>query len=211
MRKRRRREMETYIWCNSGHVASSAIRSLLKQFLHDQLFIYPGSVTQRSWKIREGVIQRSCISNSVTVVCKSCIRHAIRGGVTRRSCSGPFDQSCRVTAKQSRPYSILKVTEQSVCFGHEGVTAFTAFTERRVTGVYRAFNAGEKGALTSSWLGAPTHRTPTTRMAMVVVGVCVCACASVCARVRAFGRAGVMCLQYTIIIFYPGQADNDNN
>ena len=28
--------------------------------------------------------------------------------------------------------SIIKVTEQSACFGHQGVTAFT---ERRVTGV----------------------------------------------------------------------------
>ena len=29
--------------------------SILKQFLQDQLFIYPRSVTQRSWKRREGV------------------------------------------------------------------------------------------------------------------------------------------------------------
>ena len=28
----------------------------------DQLFIYPRSVTQRSWKRREGVVRRSCIS-----------------------------------------------------------------------------------------------------------------------------------------------------
>ena len=35
---------------------------LLKQFLQDQLFIYPRSVTQRSWKRREGVVRRSCIS-----------------------------------------------------------------------------------------------------------------------------------------------------
>ena len=31
-------------------VDSSATGSLLKQFLQDQLFIYPRSVTQRSWK-----------------------------------------------------------------------------------------------------------------------------------------------------------------
>ena len=50
------------IWCNSGHVDSSATGSLLKQFLQDQIFIYPKSVTQRSWKRREGVVRRSCIS-----------------------------------------------------------------------------------------------------------------------------------------------------
>ena len=46
------------------------------------------------------------------------------------SCSGfqLKEYSCRVTATQS----IIKVTEQSVCFGRGGVTAFT---ERRVTGV----------------------------------------------------------------------------
>ena len=31
--------------------------------------------------------------NPVTVVCKSWTRHAIRGGVVRRSCSVPFNQS----------------------------------------------------------------------------------------------------------------------
>ena len=56
-------------------------------------------------------------------------------GVALRSCSVPSisregvtQKSCRVTATQS----IIKVTEQSACFGHGGVTAFT---ERRVTGV----------------------------------------------------------------------------
>ena len=43
-------------------VDSSATGSLLMQFLHDQLFIYPRSVTQRSWKRREGVVRRSCTS-----------------------------------------------------------------------------------------------------------------------------------------------------
>ena len=33
--------------------------------------------------------------------------------------------------------SIIKVTEQSACFGHGGVTAFT---ERRVTGVLKGYN-----------------------------------------------------------------------
>ena len=40
----------------------SATRSLLKQFLQDQIFIHPRSVTQRSWKRREGVVRGSCIS-----------------------------------------------------------------------------------------------------------------------------------------------------
>ena len=31
--------------------------------------------------------------NPVTVVCKSWTRHTIRGGVVRRSCSGPLNQS----------------------------------------------------------------------------------------------------------------------
>ena len=62
--------------------------------LQDQLFIYPRSVTQRSWKRREGVVRRSCIT-IIIVVRKSWTRHAIRGGVVRRSCSGHFNQSRR--------------------------------------------------------------------------------------------------------------------
>ena len=60
--------------------------------------------------------------NSVTVVYKSWIRRAIRGGVVLRSCSGIITvpsisregvalKSCRVTATQS----IIKVTDQSAC------------------------------------------------------------------------------------------------
>ena len=55
---------------------------------------------------------------------------------------------------------------------------------------------------TESWFGAPIQRT-----AMVVGGgggVRVRECERVCACVRACMRACVMCLQYTIIIFYPG-------
>ena len=80
--------------------------------------------------------------NPVTVVRKSWIRHASRESVTQvvgesydgRAAvpsigrEGVTQKSCRVTATQS----IIKVTEQSACFGHGGVTAFT---ERRVTGV----------------------------------------------------------------------------
>ena len=51
--------------------------------------------------------------------------------------------------------------------------------------------------MTESWLGAPKQRTAT-----VVGGVS--GCASVCTRERACMRACMMCLQYTIIIFYPG-------
>ena len=43
-----------------GDEDSSATGSLLKQFPQDQLFIYPRSVTQRSWKRRGGVVRRSC-------------------------------------------------------------------------------------------------------------------------------------------------------
>ena len=60
--------------------------------------------------------------------------------------------------------------------------------------------------MTESWLGARTQRT-----AMVVGGggdVRVRECERVCACVRAYVhtcmRACVMCLQYTIMIFYPG-------
>ena len=49
--------------------------------------------------------------------------------------------------------------------------------------------------MTQSLLSAPTQRTAT-----VVGGVW---CARVCACVRACIHARVMCLQYTIIIFYP--------
>ena len=55
--------------------------------------------------------------------------------------------------------------------------------------------------MTESWLGAP-------KTATVVGGdgVCVFASVSVYARacMRACIRACVMCLQYTIMIFYPG-------
>ena len=54
----------------------------------------------------------------------------------------------------------------------------------------RSKQAKGGGALNSSWLGAPTHRTATTRMAMGVVGwcvrvsvrACVHACAHACVR-----------------------------
>ena len=46
-------------------VDSSATGSLLKQFLQDQLVIYPRSVTRESWKRREGVVRRSCISITI--------------------------------------------------------------------------------------------------------------------------------------------------
>ena len=52
--------------------------SILKQFLQDQLFIYPRSVTQRSWKRREGVVRRSWRSCA-----KSWIRHASRDRYTK--------------------------------------------------------------------------------------------------------------------------------
>ena len=48
-----------------------------------------------------------------------------RAAVPSISREGVTQKSCRVTATQS----IIKVTEQSVCFGRGG------FTERRVTGV----------------------------------------------------------------------------
>ena len=51
-----------------------------------------------------------------------------RAAVPSISREGVTQKSCRVTATQS----IIKVTEQSACFGHGGVTAFT---ERRVTGI----------------------------------------------------------------------------
>ena len=118
------------IWCNIGHVDSSATGSLLKQFLQDQLFIYPRSVTQRSSKRREGVVRRSwrsCASRGpVTQVVGA--SHGGRAAVPSISREGVTQKSCRVTATQS----IIKVTEQSACFSHGGVTAFT---ERRVTGV----------------------------------------------------------------------------
>ena len=44
-----------------------------------QLFIYPRSITQESWKRREGVVRRSCISFIIQW----------------RSYSDPLDQSCR--------------------------------------------------------------------------------------------------------------------
>ena len=51
-----------------------------------------------------------------------------RAAVPSISREGVTQKSCRVTATQS----IIKVTEQSVCFGRGGVTAFT---EGHVTGV----------------------------------------------------------------------------
>ena len=104
--------------------------SILKQFLQDQLFTYPRSVTQRSWKRREGVVRRSwrsCASRgSVTQVVGA--SYDDRAAVSSISREGVTQKSCRVTCTQS----IIKVTEQSACFGHGGVRAFT---ERRVTGV----------------------------------------------------------------------------
>ena len=55
-----------------------------------------------------------------------------RAAVPSISREGVTQKSCRVTATRS----IIKVTEQSACFGHGGVTAFT---ERRVTGVLVAY------------------------------------------------------------------------
>ena len=83
-------------------------------------------------------LHRHCLEASlgsrttvVAVVCKSWIRHASRGAsydgraaVPSISREGVTQKSCRVTATQS----IIIVTEQSACFIHEGVTAFT---ERR--------------------------------------------------------------------------------
>ena len=56
-----------------------------------------------------------------------------RAAVPSISREGVTQKSCRVTATQS----IIKVTEQSACFGRGGVTAFT---ERRVTGVLHLGN-----------------------------------------------------------------------
>ena len=92
---------------------------------------------QRSWKRREGVVRRSCISTIYPR--RSCARRGPvtqfvgesydgRAAVPSISREGVTQKSCHVTATQS----IIKVTEQSVCFGRGGVTAFT---ERRVTGV----------------------------------------------------------------------------
>ena len=90
--------------------------SILKQFLPDQLFIYPRSVTQMSWKRRGGVVRRSwrsCASRgSVTQVVGA--SYDGRAAVPSISREGVTQKSCRVTATQS----IIKVTEQSACFGH---------------------------------------------------------------------------------------------
>ena len=54
-----------------------------------------------------------------------------RAAVPSISRAGVTQKSCRVTATQS----IIKVTEQSACYGRGGITAFT---ERHVTGVFPA-------------------------------------------------------------------------
>ena len=81
-----------------------------------QLFIYQRSVTQMSWKRREGVVRRSwrsCASRgSVTQVVGA--SHDGRAAIPSISREGVTQKSCRVTATQS----IIKVTEQSACFGH---------------------------------------------------------------------------------------------
>ena len=89
------------------------------------------AVVKASWGSRTTVVYQ--YYNPVTVVCKSWIHHAIRGGVVRRSYGGPFNQSWRshaeVVSCDRCTQSIIKVMEQSACFGRGG------FTERRVTGV----------------------------------------------------------------------------
>ena len=85
---------------------------------------------QRSWRRRERVVRRSWRS----CACRGSVTQVVgasydgRAAVPSISREGVTQKSCRVTATQS----IIKVTEQSACFGHQGVTAFT---ERRVTGV----------------------------------------------------------------------------
>ena len=100
--------------------------SILMQFLQEQLFIYPRSVSQMSCKRREGVVRRSWRSRTSwgrrTTVVQRSLQSVVKDRVTQKS--------CRVTATRS----IIKVTEQSACFGHGGVTAFP---ERRVTGVLK--------------------------------------------------------------------------
>ena len=88
----------------------SATGSLVKQFLQDQLFIYPRSVTQESWKLREGVVRRSCIS----IIIRPGYNPVYDGRVAVPSINreGVALKSCRVTATQS----IIKVTERSACF-----------------------------------------------------------------------------------------------
>ena len=54
-------------------------------------------VLEASWGSRTTVVYQ--YYNPVTVVCTSWTRHAIRGGVVRRSCSGPFNQSWRSHAE----------------------------------------------------------------------------------------------------------------
>ena len=120
--------------CEFGSVEENgdedAGRPLTKRRRVHQLFIYPRSVTQRSWKRREGVVRRSwrsCASRgSVTQVVGA--SYDGRAAVPSISREGVTQKSCRVTATQS----IIQITEQSACFGHGGVTTFT---ERRVTGV----------------------------------------------------------------------------
>ena len=103
---------------------------ILKQFLQDQLFYISENRHAESWKRREGVVRRSwrsCASRGlVTQVVGA--SYDGRAAVPSISREGVTQKSCRVTATQS----IIKVTEQSACFGHGGITAFT---ERRVTGV----------------------------------------------------------------------------
>ena len=72
-----------------------------------------------------------------------------------------------------------------------------------------AIQRRRKGALTSLWLGAPTHRTATTRMAMVVdwcLRVRECVCLRVCAWACAYVRD-----VFAIRNKYFTHADIDNN
>ena len=122
----KRNETWKNMWCNIGRVDSSVTGSLLKQFLQDQLFIHPRSLTQRSWKRREVV--RESYDGRVSVLYSRDGRAQVvdlsrkswgrRTTVVQRSLQSVVKESRRSRAAVTAAQSIIKVTEQSTCFGH---------------------------------------------------------------------------------------------
>ena len=114
------------IWCNMDMLTALQLDHYWRSFSRVS-FLYIRGASRRGLGsvVRESYDGRGGRGSVTQVVGAS---YDGRAAVPSISHEGVTQKSCRVTAT----WSIIKVTEQSACFGHGGVTAFT---ERRVTGV----------------------------------------------------------------------------
>ena len=127
----------------------------------------------------------SCTSITTRLSCTSITTRLSCTSITTRLSYTSITTRLSCTSTTTR----LSYTSITTRLSYTSITTRLSYTSITTSTTRLSYTSIKKGALTSSWLGAPTHRTATTRITMVVgwcvrervcVRVCVCACVRAC-------------------------------